>query len=63
MSDHEEAQRIRIAISYAKYWADVGDDRMRQWADKEVLDAAGKYADYLESQAYHGLVPEEDDDE
>ena len=49
MSDHEEAQRIRIAIAYMKFWTDAGeDDQMRRWADEEVRDAAERYADHLE---------------
>lgn len=53
--DHRQAQRIREAIAYLNAMTLAEGDEMAQWADGEVMDAAGKYADYLESRAYRGV--------
>jgi hypothetical protein len=57
--DHRQAQLIREAIAYVKVWTRVGDDEELQWADGEVMDAAEKYAAYLEQRAYRGSASEE----
>lgn len=56
--NHRQAQKIREAIAYLKAMTMPADDSMAVWADEEVMDAAGKYADYLESRAYHDEVQE-----
>lgn len=53
-ADHRKAQLIRKAIAYVKAWTRIGDDQEMQWAAGEVLDAAEKYANYLEMRAYTG---------
>lgn len=53
-ADHRQAQRIREAIAYLKVGTNVAADSMAQWADDEVMDAAEKYAAYLEMRAYKG---------